>query len=97
MIVHPETEKASVVLEGSDLIQTGGTVVSAMTLDGGTGATGATVILDDSTAGDGDAKWVLRAPQYGSVSVTFSKPIPFADGCYATLTGTTSKVAVAYV
>src|SRR4030043_809853 len=96
MIVHLETEKASTILESSDLIQTGGTLVSSITLDGGTAGTGATVILDDSTDGSGTAKWVLRAPQYGSASITFAKPIPFADGCYATLTGTASKVAIAY-
>ena len=97
MIVHPETEKASKVITASALIQTGGTVVSAISLDGGTAATGAVVTLDDSVAGDGTDKWALRAPQYGSASITFSKPIFFADGCYATLTGTASQASIAYV
>lgn len=96
MITHPETEQASQVLSASALVKRGGTVVSSITLDGGTAATGATVVLDNSIAGDGTAKWALRAPQYGSESISFVKPIPFATGCYATLTGTGSKVSIAY-
>ena len=96
MITKPAAERASQVLTEDGLVKRGGTEVSALTLDGGTGATGATAILDDSTDGTGTAKWTLRAPQYGSASITFSKPIPFADGCYATLTGTSEKLSVAY-
>jgi hypothetical protein len=97
MIVHLESETNSKVITASALIQRGDVTVSSLTLDGGTAATGATVILDDSTAGDGTAKWVLRAPQYGSAIISFVKPIVFSSGCYATLTGTASKVAIAYV
>lgn len=97
MITHPETEASSKVLTESGLVQTGGTVVSAISIDGGTASAGATVILDNSVAGNGTAKWVLRATQYGSNSITFSKPIFFSTGCYATITGTASKVSIAYV
>ena len=97
MIIHLESETNSKVITASALVLRGGVTVSSITLDGGTGATGATVILDDSTAGNGTAKWVLRAPQYGSSNISFVKPIVFSTGCYATLTGTASKVAIAYV
>lgn len=98
MIVHLETETNSKVLTASGQVNgTASCVVSSITLDGGTAATGATVVLDNSTDGTGTAKWVLRAPQYGSASISFSKPIPFSTACYATLTGTASKVAIAYV
>ena len=97
MIIHPETERTSKVLTASGQVNsTVPCAVSAITLDGGTGATGATVILDNSTDGSGTVKWILRAVQYGSASVSFVKPIPFSTACYAALTGTGSKAAVAF-
>ena len=96
MIIHQETERASKVLTATGAVNSLATTVSSITLDGGTAATGATVVLDDSTDGSGTDKWALRAPQYGSVSITFVKPIPFADGCYATITGTSPQVSIAY-
>jgi hypothetical protein len=98
MIIHLETENNSKVLTESGQVNgTASCAISSITLDGGTAATGATVILDNSTDGSGTAKWVLRAPQYGSVSISFVKPIVFSTACYATLTGTSSKLAIAYI
>ena len=89
-------ERASKQLTGTGAVVARPCLVSAITLDAGTGAQGALVILDNSTASGGTVKWALRAPQYGSASIAFSKPIPFLTGCYATLTGTASRVYVAY-
>ena len=96
MITKPAAERASQVLTESGLVKRGGTEVSAMTLCGGTASTGATAIIDDSIDGSGTDKWALRAPQYGSASITFSKPIKFTTGCYATLTGTGEQLSIAY-
>ena len=96
MITYPVTENNSSVITATGLVVRGGRQISAITLDGGTASSGATLILDDSTDGSGTVKWVLRAPQYGSSCISFPKPIPFVDGIYATLTGTASKAALAY-
>lgn len=96
MITHPVTEDNAEVIAATALLKTGSTTVSSITLDGGTASAGATVIFDDSTDGSGDEIWVLRASQYGSASISFVKPINFSTGCYITLTGTSSKVAIAY-
>ena len=96
MITYPVTETNSAVVTATGLVARGGRQISAITLDGGTASTGSTLILDDSTAGTGTAKWVLRAPQYSSVSISFVKPIPFVDGIYATIAGTSPKVSIAY-
>ena len=69
--------------------------VHAISLAGGAAAAG-TVILDDSTAGSGTAKWKMAAPAGGGDSVTFDPPIAFAVGIYATLAGEGAAVSVAY-
>ena len=89
-------ERASIQLTGTGAVVARPCQVSAITLDGGTDATGALAIFDNSTASGGTVKWALRAPQYGSASIAFSKPLPFSTGCYLTLTGTSSRVYVAY-
>ena len=97
MIVHPETERASAIITASGILDTGGAkTISAMTLDGGTAATGATAVLNNSTDGSGTDKWALRATQYGSASISFPKPIPLTTACYVTLTGTSSRLSIAF-
>lgn len=96
MIAKPAAERASEVVSATGLVKTGGTEISAMTLTGGTAATGATAVINDSTDGTGTDKWVLGAPQYGESSITFSKPIPLTTGLYVTLTGTAEQLSIAY-
>ena len=96
MLAKPANERASKVITATGAVNANPCWVSAISIYGGTAATGGTVVLDDSTAGGGTSKWTLGAPQYGGTSVTFSKPIPFATGCYATVTGTAVQVSVAY-
>ena len=97
MIIHLETEGASKVLTASGQVNgTAPCVVSAITFYGGTGGTGGTAIIDNSSDGFGTDKWIIAAPQYGCTSISFPKPIPFTTACYATLTGTAMQLAVAY-
>lgn len=96
MIVHPHQENASVVLTESALVKRGPGAISAISIYGGTAATGATVIIDDSIDGSGTDKWEIAAPQYGTGSISFPKPIPFSTGIYATITGTAPAVSIAY-
>lgn len=98
MISLPASERKTSVRTSGGLENRGSCLVSGITLDGGIAATGATVVLDDSTDGSGTAKWALRAAQYKSESIVFSKPIPFATGLYVTLTpsGQSAKVSLAY-
>lgn len=88
---------STVQSSGGSLIKGGGSI-SAITLYGGTAATGATVIINDSTDGSGSNIWELGAAQYKSESVTFTKPIPFSSGIYINLTpsGATARVSIAY-
>ena len=96
MISKPANERASKVLTATGAVLAVPCAVSAISIYGGTAATGGTVVLDDSAAGGGTSKWTLAAPQHGCASITFSRPIPFATGCYATITGTAPQVSVAY-
>ncbi len=96
MQVHLETERLAVIATQTGRVNRGTTIVSAITLDGGTAGTGATVVLNASTDGGGTDRWAVRAPQYGSIPVPFPKPIKFEDGLYITLTGTGSRVSIAY-
>jgi len=96
MNVLQATERASKVITATGAVNALPTTVSSISIEGGTAGTGGTVSLDDSTDGSGTAKWTMRAPQYSGTTITFIKPIPFASGCYATITGTAVKVSVAY-
>ena len=97
MISHPETENASKILSASGQVNSASPcTISSLTLDGGTAATGATAILYNSADVTGTEKWQLRAPQYGSASITFVKPIPFSTACYVALTGTGEILSIAY-
>jgi len=60
------------------------------------GGDAATVIVDDSTDGNGTDKWKLSAPAGGGDSICFPEPILFGTGIYATLSGTGPAVSVAY-
>ena len=78
------------------MVKRGGGSISSISLDGGTAATGGTVVINDSTDGTGTDIWALRAPQYGSGNISFTKPIPFTSGIYITVAGTAPKVSLAY-
>ncbi len=96
MNTHLETERIARIIVQTGLVNRGKTTVSAITLDGGTAGTGATVVLNASIDGGGTDRWALRAPQYGSMPISFTKPIVLEDGLYITLTGTGSRVSIAY-
>jgi len=86
-----------VIITASGVVETGGAkTISAMTLDGGTAATGGTAVINNSADGTGTNKWALRAPQYGSASICFPKPIPLSTACYVTLAGTGARLSIAF-
>lgn len=96
MICYPTSEKSSSVVTVSGLVKRGAVEISALTLEGGVAATGATVDIIDSLTATGTSIWHLQAPQYGSASISFPKPIPASTGIYATFTGSASKLSIAY-
>ena len=96
MITKPAKEKISKILSSSGIVSSSGIEVSAITIYGGTGATGGTVVFDNSSDGSGTVRWEISAVQHGSSSVSFPKPIVFSSGCYATIAGTAVKVSIAY-
>ena len=71
-------------------------VLHAVILDGGTGSTGATLVLNDSEDGSGDDRVKLRAPQYGQSQIVFVRPVKFFSGIYATLTSTAGSYTVSW-
>ena len=91
-------ERTSTSRASGGLVQRGGGAISAITIDGGTAATGATVAINDSTDGSGTDIWSMRAMQYDSKTVTFVKSIPFSNGLYVNITpsGLTANVSIAY-
>lgn len=82
------------VLTESGAVKSANGRVSAVTLAAGSDA--ATVILDDSTDGSGTDKWKLAAATGTSESISFPEPLLFGTGIYATITGTSPAVSVAY-
>ena len=96
MIVHLETETSVTTHAATALVKRGGGSISSISVDGGTAATGATLAINDSTDATGSDIWIMRAPQYGTASISFVKPIPFTDGIYITVSGTAPKVSLAY-
>ena len=82
MGVLNDPEKNSTVTNSGGLVVRGGKAVSAVILDGGTAATGATMELNDSDDNSGTDLIKLRAAQYDSKVITFVKPIVFTNGVY---------------
>jgi len=84
----------SKVLTSSGVVKAAPGRVSAISLAAGTDA--ATVILDDSTDGNGTDKWKLAALTGDGDSISFPEPLLFGVGIYATITGAAPAVSVAY-
>lgn len=85
---------SSKVLTSSGAVKSANGRVSAITLAAGSDT--ATVIVDDSTDGNGTDKWKLSAVAGASASIAFPEPLLFGTGIYATITGTGPAVSVSY-
>jgi hypothetical protein len=97
MISHSEVEKNSYVSTTTELVKTGSGEISSLTLTGGTAATGSSVNIINSLTSTGTSLWYLQAPQYGSSSISFVKPIPASNGIFVVFnSGTAAKLSIAY-
>lgn len=84
----------SKVLTSSGAVKSGAGRVAAISLAAGSDA--ATVIIDDSTDGNGTDRWKLAAAAGAGDSISFPEPLLFGTGIYASLTGTGPAVSVSY-
>ena len=98
MICHPEVEKNVRVSITTELVKTGAGEISSLTLYGGTASTGNTVKIIDGLTTAGTNIWYLSAPQYGSSSISFVKPIKVSTGIFVHFdSGTATKLSIAYI